>query len=79
MHLFLDNICSTNKNFNAMAWMCEMVQQGRINFIRISFLLAGHTKFPPDLIFSKIAKSYNKSDVYSTSELEGACNHSLRS
>ena len=59
VHLFLDKTCSINKNFYAMAWACEMVQQGRIDFIRISFLIAGHTKFTPDLPFSKIAKSYN--------------------
>lgn len=55
-----------------MAWAREMVQQGRCDFIRISFLVAGHTnyKFTPDLLFSKIAKSYNQSDVFSTNELK---------
>ena len=37
IHLFLDNTCSTNKNFYCMAWAwaCEMVQQGRCDFLRI--------------------------------------------
>ena len=70
LHIFLDNTCSTNKNFYTMAWACEMVQQGRCDFIRISFVIAGHTKFAPDLLFSKIAKSYNQSDVFTTNELK---------
>ena len=46
-----------------------MIQHGRLRFLRISFLLAGHTKFSPDLLFSKVAKAYNRSDVFNTSEL----------
>lgn len=63
LHLFLDNTCTTNKNWYTMAWASEMVQQGRLDFIRICFLIAGHTKFTPDILFSKIAQTYNKSDV----------------
>ena len=69
VHLFLDNTCSTNKHFYMMAWALEMVQQQKIDFIRILFLVAGHTKFSPDLLFSKIAKTYNQSDVFTTEEL----------
>ena len=69
IHLFLDNMCSTNKNFYAMAWAYKMHQQGRCDFLRISFLMAGHTKFSPDLLFSQVAKSYNQSDVFMTLEL----------
>ena len=36
-----------------------MIQQRRLDFFRVSFLIAGHTKFSPDLLFSKIAKTYN--------------------
>ena len=39
--------------------------------LRISFLIAGHTKFNPDLLFSRIAKTYNRCDVFfSTMELQ---------
>lgn len=69
LHLFLDNTCSTNKNWFTMAWALEMIQQGKLDFIRVSFLIAGHTKFTPDILFSKIAQSYNKSDVFCTGEL----------
>ena len=69
VHLFLDNTSSTNKNFYSMAWAMELIQQDVIEFLCISFLIAGHTKFSPDLLFSKIAQTYNKSDVFNTEEL----------
>ena len=47
-----------------------MIQQKKLEFLRLSFLIAGHTKFSPDLLFSKIAQSYNRSDVFTTEELK---------
>ena len=47
-----------------------MVQKKRFDFLQLSFLIAGHTKFSPDLLFSKIAQSYNRSDVFTTHELK---------
>lgn len=70
VHVFLDNTCSTNKNYYLMSWAFEMVQQQKLKFLRVSFLLAGHTKFSPDLLFSKVAQSYNRSDVFNTDELK---------
>lgn len=46
----------------------ELIQQDVIEFPRIS-LIAEHTKFSPDLLFSRIAQMYNKSDVFNTEEL----------
>ena len=46
-----------------------MVQQGKFDFIRISFLIAGHTKFTPDLLFSKLSQTFSQSDVFTTTEL----------
>ena len=34
-----------------------------------SFLIAGHTKFDVDRMFSLTAKAYNASDVFDTQEL----------
>ena len=71
VHLFLDNTSSTNKNCYLMAWAYEMIQHERLSFFfRVSFLIAGHTKFSPDLLFSRIAQTYNKSDVFNTEELK---------
>ena len=47
-----------------------MVRQKRLDFIRISFLIAGHTKFSPDLVFAKLAQTYNRSDVLCTEYLK---------
>ena len=70
VHIFLDNTCSTNKNYYLMSWAYKVIQQDKLNFLRVSFLIAGHTKFSPDLLFSKIAQSYNKSDVFNTNKLK---------
>ena len=69
VHIYLDNACSTNKNQYTMGWASEMVQQGRFDVLRISFLIAGHSKFSPDLLFSKVAQAFNRSDVFTTEEL----------
>ena len=69
IHLYLDNACSTNKNFHTLGWASELVQQDKFNFFRISFMIAGHTKFAPDLLFSKIALTFQRSDVFTTAEL----------
>ena len=70
VHLFLDNASSTNKNCFTMAWAMEMIQQGKLDFIHVSFMIPGHAKCVPDLLFSKISKTYNKSDVFTTEELQ---------
>ena len=33
-------------------------------------MVPGHTKFAPDLLFSQIAKSYYKSDVFNETDLQ---------
>lgn len=70
IHIFLDNTSSTNKNYYMMSWAYEMLQQKKIDFLHLSFLIAGHTKFAPDHLFSQIAQSYNRSDVFTTEELK---------
>ena len=70
IHIFLDNTVSTNKNRYTMSWASEMVQQDVFEFIRISFMIAGHTKFSPDHLFARISKSFNCSDVFTAEELK---------
>ena len=69
VHLFLDNACSTNKNAFLMSWAMELVQQGVVDFIQVSFVVTGYTKFEPDRLFCMTAKAYASSDVFSTEEL----------
>ena len=48
----------------------ELVQHRVVQYLRISFMVPGHTKFAPDLLFSRIAKSYYKSDVFNETDLQ---------
>ena len=48
IHLFLDNACSTNKNYYMTAFCQELVSQKIFSFFRLSFMVAGHTKFNVD-------------------------------
>jgi len=68
-HIFLDNTGSTNKNAYFIGWDMEMVQHGFIDYLRFSFLIAGHTKFDVDRMFSATTKAYNASDVFNTQGL----------
>ena len=36
-------------------------------------MIAGHTKFSPDRLFSQVVNSYNRKDVFTISELEELC------
>lgn len=54
-----------------LGWASELVQQGRFGFIRMSFLIAGHTKFTPDLLISQVSQTFSRSDVFNTAELGG--------
>ena len=69
IHLFLDNACSTNKNYFMTAFCQELVQQNIFSFFRLSFMIAGHTKFNLDRLFSQISISYNRSDVFNSDDL----------
>jgi hypothetical protein len=69
IHIFLDNTGSTNKNAFLMAWGMELVQHKVVDYLRFSFLIAGHTKFDVDRLFSVTSKAYNSSDVFNTREL----------
>ena len=69
IHIFLDNTGSTNKNAFFMGWGMEMVQHGVIDYLRFYFLIARHTKFDVDCVFSVTAKAYNTADVFNTQEL----------
>ena len=62
----MDNSGSTNKNYY-MAGFCQ--EQGICSFFRISFMIAGHTKFNVDQLFSKITITYNRSDVFNCADL----------
>ena len=52
-----------------MGWMMELIQEKIPDFIRVSFMIVGHTKFEVDRVFSSTSKAYNQSDVFNMKEL----------
>lgn len=62
----MDNAGSTNKNFYMVGFCQEIVQHGFFLPLELSFMIAGHTV---DRLFSKVANTYNKSDVFNFDDL----------
>lgn len=77
--IFLDNATSTNKNKYLFSWAMEMVSRGTVDHIHISFMIAGHTKFAPDRLFSAIGNAYKAADVFTMSDLQALCAQSATS
>ena len=73
--IFLDNPTSTNKNRYIVAWVMELVQQQELDYIRIAFLITGHTEYAPDRMFASIGSSYLHSDVFNIDELVAVANN----
>ena len=51
----------------------EMVRNGELDHLRISFMIAGHTKFAPDRVFSSTGSSYKTEDVFNITDLQQIC------
>lgn len=75
VHIFMDNAGSTNKNQYMMASIFEIVQQSVVKYFRVSFMVAGHTKFAPDRLFALTAKAFYSSDIFNEKELSVMENH----
>ena len=71
--IFMDNAGSTNKNRYMFAWTIDAVQSCSLDSIHVAFMVAGHTKFDPDRMFSAIANGYNHSDIFNIDELCSLC------
>lgn len=71
--IYLDNATSTNKNRYLFGWALEMINSGIISYIRISFMIAGHTKFSPDRLFAKVGSAFNVADTFNIEELQALC------
>jgi hypothetical protein len=74
--IFLDNATSTNKKRYLFSWGMEMVSSGKIDHVHISFMIAGHTKFAPDRLFSAIGSAYKAADVFTIDDLKTLCDRS---
>ena len=71
--IFLDNAGNTNKNRYLFSWAMELVDMHTLDHCRFCFLVAGHTKFAPDRLFSLTGNAYNKADVFRVEELLEIC------
>ena len=74
--IFLDNATSTNKNKYLFSWAMEMVSSGELDHIHISFMIADHTKFAPNRLFSTIGCAYKTEDVFTIGDLKSICDRS---
>lgn len=74
--LHADNAVGQNKN-NAMIHYCVWrVLTSRNQTIKLSFMIAGHTKFSPDRFFGLIKKSYRQTSVSTLYDIEKVVNTS---
>ena len=51
----------------------EMVSSGEVDRIHISFMVAGHTEFAPDRLFSVVGSAYEREYTFTIHELKGIC------
>ena len=70
----LDNarIC---KNCYILSWTSELVDNGKFDSVRFIYMVAGHTKFHPDQLFSSISKTYSQHDVFCIEMLADIAKH----
>jgi len=69
IEIWLDNAVATNKNKYVIAYAAEIVALGLYDDIRVRFMVPGHTKFTPDILFSSISRTYRLRDVFNTKQL----------
>ena len=69
IEVWLDNAGATNKNKYVMDYFWGLVDEEVFDDVHIRFMTPGHTKFPPDILFSQISKTYNEQDVFNTQQL----------
>ena len=50
-----------------------MINQRKVDYLRVCFMIAGHTKFAPDRLFAQVSNSYNQQDVFTVMELKNLC------
>ena len=53
-----------------MSACLEVMQQRVLQYLRVSFMIPGHTKFAPDILFAKIAKAFYTAEVFNEADLQ---------
>ena len=67
--LHADNAVGQNKNNIMMQYLCWCVFTARNAKIKISSMMAGHTKFAPDRFFGIVKKAYRHTAVSSLPDM----------
>ncbi len=70
LFLHADNAVGQNKNNFVMQYLCWRTLIGKSSNVKISFMIAGHTKFAPDRFFGLLKKTYRRTTVSSLPEIE---------
>jgi len=65
----MDNCAGTNKSQFVFGGFALLLTLGLLDVVRPRFMIAGHTKFGPDVVAQKIAGQYNKADVFNHAQL----------
>jgi hypothetical protein len=69
--LHADNCVAQNKNKYVLSYFYMMVLLGRFQYVRLMFMLPGHTKFSVDGIFGVVKKRYfRENSVFTPAEFE---------
>ena len=68
--LHADNAVGQNKNNVMMQYLYWCILCGKNRKVKISFTIAGHTKFAPDRFFGLLKKCYRRTDVSSSRDIE---------
>ena len=62
-HLHADNCSRQNKNNAMLQYLLRRVMTGQHTGIKLSFMLAGHTKFGPDWCFGLFKRKFRATKV----------------
>ena len=63
-YLQADNCSGQNKSNTMIRYLCWRVYKKLHNKISLGFMLAGHTKFAPDMMFLELLKNHIDQDLF---------------
>ncbi|XP_064646740.1 uncharacterized protein LOC135499730 [Lineus longissimus] len=69
-HLHADNCSGQNKNNAMVQYLSWRVLTGRHSGVKLSFMLAGHTKFAPDSMFGLFKRKFRSTKVDCLADIE---------
>lgn len=70
MRIYLDSALYFKSKY-IVSWAVELVCTGRLKMVTLSFMVAWHIKFVPDVMLPGISPRLYKLDNFTTKELEG--------